>query len=74
MPPKGLINVKIHVNDILYNQFSLTDWAYRTETFSKENLENIKIFVNDNLFREYDLTKQETIDYINSCNIWHDLP
>ncbi len=74
MPPKGLINVKIHVNDILYNQFSLADWAYRTETFSEENLENIKIFVNDNLFKEYDLTKQETIDYINSCNIWHDLP
>ena len=74
MPPKGLINVKIHINDEYYNEFMLADWAYRTETFNEENLNNVKIFVNENLFREYDFTKPETKDNIIACNIWHDIP
>lgn len=74
MPPKGLIKVDIHVNDLLYTNFSLADWGYRTETFSELNLNNLKIFVNDNLFKEYDFTKPETKQNIIACNIWHDIP
>ena len=74
MPPKGIINVEVHINNLLYNNFTLADWAYRTETFSENDLSNVKIFVNGNIFREYDLTNPETKEHIIACNIWHDLP
>ena len=64
----------VDILNVLYNNFSLADWGYRTETFSEVGLENVKIFVNDNFFREYDLTKPETKEHIIACNSWNDLP